>query len=50
MKIIATSGSTEDKPAGAQYDCVKTFLTKPYTAEALLRALARVLGHGQATE
>ena len=44
VKVIATSGSAEDRPAGAQYDCVKVFLNKPYTAEALLRALAQVLG------
>jgi two-component system cell cycle sensor histidine kinase/response regulator CckA len=44
VKIIATSGSTEDRPKGSQGDCVKAFLTKPYTAEALLRTLAQVLG------
>ncbi|HEX6182848.1 MAG TPA: ATP-binding protein [Pyrinomonadaceae bacterium] len=49
IKIIATSGSTEDTPRGSQGECVKAFLTKPYTAEALLRTLAQVLGHSQAT-
>ena len=49
VKIIATSGSTEDTPRGSQGECVKAFLTKPYTAEALLRTLAQVLGTAQAT-
>jgi PAS domain S-box-containing protein len=49
VKIIATSGSTDDTPRGSQTECVKAFLTKPYTADALLRTLAQVLGHGPAT-
>jgi len=44
IKIIAASGLTADhKPGEASLEGVKIFLTKPYTAEKLLKALAQVL-------
>jgi CheY-like chemotaxis protein len=42
VKIIAASGLTAGK-ADASLDGVKLFLSKPYTAEKLLRALASIL-------
>jgi CheY-like chemotaxis protein len=45
VKIIATSGlPTSGKFAEATGTGVATFLAKPYTAEDLLKAIARVLG------
>jgi PAS domain S-box-containing protein len=45
VKIIATSGlAAQDKAAEATSLGVELFLPKPYTAEKLLKALARVLG------
>src|SRR5262245_48087255 len=44
VKIIATSGlKAEDKLADAAQLGVKTFLSKPYTAEKLLKTVAAVL-------
>jgi PAS domain S-box-containing protein len=44
VKIIASSGlSANDKMFEAVNEGVKTFLTKPYTAEKLLRALGEIL-------
>ena len=45
VKIIASSGLAADgKVAEAANAGVKTFLSKPYTAEKLLKALAEILG------
>jgi PAS domain S-box-containing protein len=45
VKIIAASGlAAQDKAAEATALGVELFLPKPYTAEKLLKALARVLG------
>ena len=45
VKVIASSGlSANDKMFEAVNEGVKTFLTKPYTAEKLLKALAEILG------
>ena len=44
VKIIAASGLTAGHKAGeASLEGVKIFLSKPYTAEKLLKALAYVL-------
>jgi CheY-like chemotaxis protein len=44
IKIVAASGLTADhKPGEASLEGVKIFLSKPYTAEKLLKALAQVL-------
>jgi CheY-like chemotaxis protein len=44
IKIIAASGLTAAHQAGeASLEGVKMLLSKPYTAEKLLKALARVL-------
>jgi PAS domain S-box-containing protein len=44
VKVIATSGlKAEDKLADAAQMGVKTFLSKPYTAEKLLKTVAAVL-------
>jgi len=44
VRIIAASGLTAGhKPGEASLEGVKIFLTKPYTAERLLKALAEVL-------
>jgi len=43
VKIIAASGLTAGKAADASLDGVKLFLSKPYTAEKLLKALATIL-------
>ncbi len=46
VRIIAASGLTAGHKAGdASLEGVKIFLSKPYTAETLLKALAEVLGH-----
>jgi len=45
VKVIASSGLAADgKMAEAASVGVKTFLSKPYTAERLLKALAEILG------
>jgi CheY-like chemotaxis protein len=47
VKIIAASGLTSnDKAAEVAGANVKAFLSKPYTADKLLRALAEALGEG----
>ena len=43
VKIIAASGLTANTPHGAGLEGVEVFLTKPYTADKLLNALAGVL-------
>ena len=46
VRIIAASGLTAGQRAGeASLEGVKIFLSKPYTAEKLLKALGEVLGH-----
>jgi len=46
VKIIAASGLSAGHKAGeSSLDGVKIFLSKPYTAEKLLKALAEVLEH-----
>jgi two-component system, cell cycle sensor histidine kinase and response regulator CckA len=45
VNIIAASGLTNHRPA--ELSGVKTFLTKPYTAEKLLKALAEILHEKQ---
>ena len=48
VRIIASSGLTENaRMAEASTAGVKTFLSKPYTAEKLLQALAELLGESQ---
>jgi CheY-like chemotaxis protein len=45
VKIIASSGLAADgKVAEAASVGVRTFLSKPYTAEKLLKALSEILG------
>ncbi|HJQ24255.1 MAG TPA: PAS domain S-box protein [Blastocatellia bacterium] len=47
VRIIASSGLTENgRHHEAAQAGVKTFLSKPYTAERLLKALAEILGRG----
>jgi PAS domain S-box-containing protein len=43
VKIIAASGLTAHKGGDASLEGIKIFLSKPYTAEKLLKALADVL-------
>ena len=49
VKIISASGLTSRGQAAAPSDPnVQAFLTKPYTAEKLLKALSAALGEGRA--
>jgi CheY-like chemotaxis protein len=43
VRIVAASGLTTNKERDPGLESVKVFLTKPYTAEKLLRAIADVL-------
>lgn len=46
VKIIAASGlAPQDQATEAALKSVEIFLSKPYTAEKLLRALAQALHH-----
>jgi two-component system, cell cycle sensor histidine kinase and response regulator CckA len=48
IKIIASSGLTENSKAAEVMGAgVKTFLSKPYTAETLLKAIAEILRDSQ---
>jgi PAS domain S-box-containing protein len=48
VQIIATSGFTDDhRAAEASGNSVRKFLSKPYTADKLLKALAEILGSNQ---
>ena len=42
LKVIVTSGWTEDLPAGAERDSVHRVLSKPVRMEVLLRSIAEL--------
>lgn len=43
VKIIAASGLTGNKTGDGRFEGIERFLSKPYTAEKLLKALAEIL-------